>query len=785
MYEFCTRDIRAVEMNQVGRSSLGLMPSRKKTRKKSRKEKKARLKTYFESRKTKKNPKGIKQLSSSSTCGIDTATTQDDKAGSGHAIDLKNNGETQKKQKGKRPVQFGLRVEACVSIKSSTRLSSARQSKKHGVVRFSKQAAQIANRREDKEIAQLEKKLGMKKAKKLPTSFRDEGLDFLLEVADLDTTVKDFDEDTEVEETGTSSESEGEPERKRIAVGVGNQRDTGPYQETGIVQSDDHRKMTSTASDSSEKEEDDDMDSDAIELPVGVTYVPPHLRQLSQSSRQTENFQKLHRVVRGLVNRLSETNVKLIVEEVECLFHENSRNDMNRTLTDCLLASCTSASRVGDQILMDSILLLGILHNSVGVEVGSYFVEILAKKLEDGYEQDRKKPTKASVNVVMLFAFLYTLEMIHCRLVYDLVRKFVASLNELDIELLLTLLCWVGPQLRRDDPHALKDIVVEVETKAFSMSHEILDDSRVKFMLDTIMALKNNNLRKIRQYDPSRIEQYKQRYRDLTKGKRSAESQLRMGLSDLLNADKCGRWWVVGSSWSGGQVAKVARLTDRDVTVVSDSKLVTLAHRQRMTSDVKRTVFCVLMSSDDYLDAFEKLLKLNLKDKQAREIVHVVVDCCLQERVFNPFYAHLSERLCQFSRSYQITFQYNVWDRLKAMPSLTDTNRQNLAKLLIHLFITKALSMSILKVVDFSLLDQPSVQFYTFLLQNLLNRPVKVFQAVFARVSAVSELHHLREGLCVFMRHYVLEKTCKSEEKKKKLKEMVGLAEKSLQTSDK
>ena len=32
----------------------------------------------------------------------------------------------------------------------------------------------------------------------------------------------------------------------------------------------------------------------------------------------------------------------------------------------------------------------------------------------------------------------------------------------------------------------------------------------------------------------------------------------------------------------------------------------------------------------DYIDCFNKLLKLNLKDKQAREIIHVLIDCCLQ-----------------------------------------------------------------------------------------------------------------------------------------------------------
>ncbi len=55
-----------------------------------------------------------------------------------------------------------------------------------------------------------------------------------------------------------------------------------------------------------------------------------------------------------------------------------------------------------------------------------------------------------------------------------------------------------------------------------------------------------------------------------------------------------------------------------------------LAAQQRMNTEVRKKIFCTIMGSADYLDAFERLLKLKLKAKQDREIVHVLVDCCLQ-----------------------------------------------------------------------------------------------------------------------------------------------------------
>ena len=49
-----------------------------------------------------------------------------------------------------------------------------------------------------------------------------------------------------------------------------------------------------------------------------------------------------------------------------------------------------------------------------------------------------------------------------------------------------------------------------------------------------------------------------------------------------------------------------------------------LSQKQRMNSDIWRNIFCTIMTSEKFLDMFEKLLKLGLKDHQEREIIHVL-----------------------------------------------------------------------------------------------------------------------------------------------------------------
>lgn len=48
---------------------------------------------------------------------------------------------------------------------------------------------------------------------------------------------------------------------------------------------------------------------------------------------------------------------------------------------------------------------------------------------------------------------------------------------------------------------------------------------------------------------------------------------------------------------------------------------------------------------------------MGLKDKQEREIVHVLMDCCLQEKTFNAYYAVLGEKFCSHDRRFQVKYQ--------------------------------------------------------------------------------------------------------------------------------
>lgn len=59
-----------------------------------------------------------------------------------------------------------------------------------------------------------------------------------------------------------------------------------------------------------------------------------------------------------------------ISTQIENLYMNNSRNDMNETLTNLLLESLISPVVTPERLLLEHIMLVAILHANVGTEIG-------------------------------------------------------------------------------------------------------------------------------------------------------------------------------------------------------------------------------------------------------------------------------------------------------------------------------------------------------------------------------------------------------------------------------
>ncbi|CAM9595920.1 unnamed protein product, partial [Discosporangium mesarthrocarpum] len=229
-------------------------------------------------------------------------------------------------------------------------------------------------------------------------------------------------------------------------------------------------------------------------------YVPPHLRAtVGERDAGTTDSTIEHtaippppipwpsatpqRTVNGILNRLSEDTLEPVLGRLHDVYRSHSNTEVNRALWQSTQAVCVHERQVMMSLIPSFAAVIAALHITLGADVGGHFLEAIAHCLKQ--ELVKAKPAAtvggtwagfrsrgAGSNLILLLGYLYNLGVAHCTLVYDLVRLLVEDFGDLEMELLLLLLCHCGFQLRTDDPQALKEIVVLVKAKASTHSQD-------------------------------------------------------------------------------------------------------------------------------------------------------------------------------------------------------------------------------------------------------------------------------------------------------------------------
>jgi nucleolar MIF4G domain-containing protein 1 len=532
-------------------------------------------------------------------------------------------------------------------------------------------------------------------------------------------------------------------------------------------------------------------------------YVPPHLRNNSKSShgkasietataketkeqhhddkvqQQQQDQQQLRQIQSELnraLNRLSEDTIVPTVASICRVYTSHPHSVVNAGLWDTVRRTCVASNTSMIMVKMVPLYAAALagVHIRLGdsAQLGEHCMERIVLELCTCLEDSKTSANdinrsrdvadddpssgmdKTPANLLLLLGYLYNYGVVHCTLVYGIVRRLIDGFPAaLEVELLLLVLGHCGRALRSDDPAALKEIVLAVQAKQREVQQQqqqqlpassfnaanasSSSSSRVEYMIEAMMDLKNN---KKRRQDAAHAERTAQIRKILGQVKRISESgggalgggssnssSLRITLDDILHAETRGRWWKVGASWAGNQVpyqsengtagddaaaagpralaSSNARSSGAAPTTRSstdDEKLLALASKFRMNTDLRRAIFCVIMGSADCDDAFEKLVRGEmLKPRNEREAARVLMECCGGEKSFNKFYPHLAHRMCQFQPQCKFSFQLAYWDTFKRFDGMKVRKVANLAKLLFELVVVhRDLKLNVLKPID-------------------------------------------------------------------------------------
>ena len=372
------------------------------------------------------------------------------------------------------------------------------------------------------------------------------------------------------------------------------------------------------------------------------------------------------------------------------------------------------------------------------------------------------KSATGNMNHILFICHLYNFKIVSKVFIFDFVAFLIEELDEVYLEYLIGILKNCGYQLRKDDPQMLKNVIQTVNEKTETIGKSF----RFKFLIETLTEIKNNK----RRQNPidDLLTKLKKLISNLTKTHNySSIEPLGFSLDDLMSVDKRGKWWQVGSVWKG---------EDREENEVEIDEANLLAKKQKMNTDVKKRIFNSLMKSEDYTDGFERLVKLNLRQKQEREIPKVLIHCCAQESSYNHFYTLVSQKFCEASYNHKITFQFCLWDFFKEIENKSKSTVRNIARMYAYLVQGNSLALTILKAAKFEDLNQPMLKFlqyfFLFLIEDISE--VKIAK-LFRRLNAIDKSEDVKNGIMFYVAQVLSEekKVKENLERKEKLKIIV------------
>ena len=313
---------------------------------------------------------------------------------------------------------------------------------------------------DDAEIAAIEKKLGLKKGKKLPRAFEEDGLGDLL--GDLD----------------EGSADEGRKRKREADEWLLNKRRKAQGLQSAESEEDDDSDLGSDEADL--LDEDDDMDDEEAGLeekdgseedagdsdfegfdeeeqeaapkkrenpyvaPVPVQenptgkYIPPSLR--AQSNSETETLTRLRRQAQGQLNKLSEANLVSILAEFEKLYRDYPRQHVTSTLISLLMGLICERSALQDTFMILHAGFIAALYKVLGMDFGAEIIQKIVQILDAQGDERGKFQGKEMVNMISLLSQLYNFHVIGHTLVFDYIRILLQDITEDNTELLLKLI---------------------------------------------------------------------------------------------------------------------------------------------------------------------------------------------------------------------------------------------------------------------------------------------------------------------------------------------------------
>uniref|UniRef100_K3WMS1 MI domain-containing protein n=1 Tax=Globisporangium ultimum (strain ATCC 200006 / CBS 805.95 / DAOM BR144) TaxID=431595 RepID=K3WMS1_GLOUD len=419
----------------------------------------------------------------------------------------------------------------------------------------------------------------------------------------------------------------------------------------------------------------------------------------SSPEHQRQTWDALRKSINGLINKVNVSNISNIIPE---LFQENlvrGRGLLARSLMKAQLAS------PGFTHIYAA--LIAVLNTKMP-ENG----ELVVKRVVHRFRRSFKRGDKVvAIALVRFIAHLVNQQVVHELLALEVLTLLLANPTDDSVEVAVNFTKECGQILAELCPEGLRAIFERFR----GILHEGEIDKRVQYTIEGLFAIRKGGFadypavheqldlvesgdqithettleEEIDREDKLDVFRLDPDYEKNEEMWAAIKKEI-LGESDSDSGGESGSSGSGDDDESGDEQAGQQQSTENSaIQDMTEQDLVNL----------RRTIYLTIMSSISHEECAHKLMKLNIRPGQEKEICSMLIECCSQERTYLRYYGLLGQRFCMIKREYQDGFDECFAEQYALIHRLETNKLRNVAKFFAHLLITDALPWTVFEYI--------------------------------------------------------------------------------------
>ncbi|XP_072031453.1 uncharacterized protein [Amphiura filiformis] len=433
---------------------------------------------------------------------------------------------------------------------------------------------------------------------------------------------------------------------------------------------------------------------------TGGAYIPPaKLRMMQEqiTDKSSEAYQRmsweaLKKSINGLINKVNVPNIAMIVSELLQLNIVRGRGLMARSIITAQTASPTFTHVYAA--------LVAVI-NTKFPQNGELLLRRLIINFKKGYRRNDKTLCLSSTRFI---AHLVNQQVAHEILALEILTLLLETVTDDSVEVAVGFVKECGLKLQEVSPRGIHAIFERMR----NILHEAQIDKRVQYMVEVVFANRKDGFKDYPAIVPELdlVEETDQFTHMLTlEDNYQDENLLNVFKNDPDYLENEEKYKAIkkeildedsDDSDSDGESGEATSSQESDEEKEEAEKMEIIDQTETNLVALRRTIYLTIQSSLDFEECAHKMLKMEFKPGQEREVCMMILDCCAQQRTYEKFFGLLAQRFCQLKREYVAVFesifpeQYSTCHRL-------DTNKlRNVAKMFAHLLFTDAISWTVI-----------------------------------------------------------------------------------------